>query len=247
MAHKAGSSMPSTTGAAAGATSPPVQMAPPVTRATPSAVEAALAAVLITPRRAATRQRLLTAAAEIFAERGMHRATVEDICDAAGFTRGAFYSNFADKEQLFSALLRQKQEELLARIGQVLGDETPAGAGDVIDQLVEKVLAVQPMDRQTHLVHAEFALYAIRSPDAAEELNREADRFRVELARLLEAGLARAGRRLTVPASDAVAVVIATFEAAMEQTLLRESTGEPDPDLARRTLPLVIRAFSEPA
>jgi len=203
---------------------------------------------LITARRAATRQRLLTAAAEIFAERGMHGATVENICEAAGFTRGAFYSNFADKEELFSALLRQKEEDLLAQIGQVISDDVPGPAGsDVIDQLVEKVLAAHPMDRETHLVHAEFALEAIRNPAAARELTREGDRFRTELARLLELGLARAGRRLIVPAADAVNVVIATFEVGMEECLKREATDQPDPGLARRTLPLIIRAFSAPA
>jgi len=246
MARETGSPAP-VTRATANPTPPSVQMAPPVVRSTPTAVEAALAAVLITPRRAATRQRLLTAAAEIFAERGMHRATVEDICDAAGFSRGAFYSNFADKEQLFSALLRQKEEELLARIDRVLSDDTPAGNGDVIEQLVEKVLATQPLDRQSYLVQAEFSLYAIRNPETAVDLAHDGDKFRIELGRLLETGLERAGRRLAVPAADAVEVVIATFEVSMEQALLREHTGEPDPDLARRTLPLVIRAFSVPA
>jgi AcrR family transcriptional regulator len=204
----------------------------------------------VTPRRAATRQRLLTAAAEIFAERGMYGATVEDICEAAGFTRGAFYSNFADKEQLFSALLRQKEEELLTQITAVLEtpdpDLTAVEPGDIIEQLVEKVLATQPMDREAHLVHAELALYGIRTPAAAEELTREGGRFRGELARLLEAGLARAGRRLTVDPQDAVAVMIAIFEQGMEQMLLQQGRAQPDLGLARRTLPLVIRALSEP-
>jgi len=214
------------------------------TQATPAA---AAEVAVVSPRRAATRQRLLTAAAAILAERGLHGATVEDICEAAGFTRGAFYSNFADKEQLFSALLRQKEAELLVQVEQVIRDDVPAVTDvDVIDQLVEKVLAAQPMDRQSHLVHAEFALYAIRNPAAGGALAGEDDRFRGELARLLEAGLARAGRRLAVDPQDAIAVLIATFQISMEQSLLRESTARPDHGLVRRTLPLVIRAFSEP-
>jgi AcrR family transcriptional regulator len=204
-------------------------------------------AALITPRRAATRQRLLIAAAEILAERGLHGATVEDICEAAGFSRGAFYSNFADKEELFATLQRQKEEELLARMERVMEDDVPAIEGDdIIDQLVEKVLAAQPMDRQSHLVHTEFTQHAIRNPAAAAKLTHDADQFRLELIRLLEAGLARAGRRLSVAPQDAVAIVIATFQVGLEQMLLRESTDRPDSELARRTLPLVIRAVSEP-
>jgi len=209
----------------------------------------------ITRRRAMTQQRLLTAASVIIAERGLHGATVEDICEAAGFTRGAFYSNFADKEQLFSALLRQEKEQLLARIDRVISDETPIRCdGDVIDELVEKVLAAHPRDRQSHLVHAEFSLHAIRNPEAARQMIQEDDEFKTELARLLEAGLVRAGRRLSVPADDAVATMIAGFEIDMRELLLREAAAEPgfeaphrpDSGLARRTLPLIIRALSEP-
>ena len=51
-----------------------------------------------TTRRQATRERLLDAAFEVFAEQGVHASTVEQIAERAGFTRGAFYSNFTTKE-----------------------------------------------------------------------------------------------------------------------------------------------------
>jgi len=54
-------------------------------------------------RRKATRARLLSAAAEVLSERGFHGASVEEICERAGFTRGAFYSNFAAKDDLVLA------------------------------------------------------------------------------------------------------------------------------------------------
>jgi AcrR family transcriptional regulator len=203
----------------------------------------------ISPRRAATRQRLLTAASAIFAERGMHGATVEDICEAAGFTRGAFYSNFASKEELFFALLRQEKEQVLDQLERVVGDEGPApadGGPDMIDHFVQRFLASNPMDRQRHLVHVEFWLHAIRNPEAARELNRNNDEFRGEFALLLQAGLARAGRRLSVTPPDAVTAVMSAFEMAMREMLLRDAADQPDPGLARRTLPLIVRALSEP-
>ena len=61
----------------------------------------------LTARRAQTQERLMAAAARVFAERGIIGASVEEICEAAGFTRGAFYSNFADKDELVLALIRQ--------------------------------------------------------------------------------------------------------------------------------------------
>ena len=56
--------------------------------------------------RARTRQALLDAAAAVFVERGFHRTSVEAIAERAGFTRGAFYSNFDSKEELFAELLQ---------------------------------------------------------------------------------------------------------------------------------------------
>src|SRR6202161_4537061 len=56
-------------------------------------------------RRQQTREHLLTAAAQVFAERGFHGATRDAVAAAAGFSKGAVYSNFRNKEDLFLALL----------------------------------------------------------------------------------------------------------------------------------------------
>ena len=57
--------------------------------------------------RARTRAALIRAGGEVFVERGFHGASVEAIADRAGYTRGAFYSNFSSKEELFAELLQQ--------------------------------------------------------------------------------------------------------------------------------------------
>src|SRR3954470_17408841 len=59
-------------------------------------------------KQAQTRQALLDAAREVFIGRGFAGASVERITAAAGFTRGAFYSNFSSKEELFAELLQQQ-------------------------------------------------------------------------------------------------------------------------------------------
>jgi len=58
----------------------------------------------VTKRRAETRQRLLGAAFDVFAADGFGRSTVEQICERAGYTRGAFYSNFDTLDDLFLAM-----------------------------------------------------------------------------------------------------------------------------------------------
>jgi AcrR family transcriptional regulator len=61
-----------------------------------------------TERRAQTRQELLDAAARVFVERGFAGASIEAITAEAGYSRGAFYSNFTSKEDLFAELLQQR-------------------------------------------------------------------------------------------------------------------------------------------
>src|SRR5262245_44436699 len=79
--------------------------------------------------RAETGARLLEAAAEVFAERGFHGASVEDISERAGYTRGAFYANFDDKDAVFLALVDERLESNISGVADVLRDaRTPAEA-----------------------------------------------------------------------------------------------------------------------
>src|SRR5512139_646545 len=81
-------------------------------------------------RREVTRQRVLDAAREVFAERGVIGGTVEDICEAAGFTRGAFYSNFADKADVVRALLAREHGRLLEHLDATFDAPLPFDAPD---------------------------------------------------------------------------------------------------------------------
>ncbi|ADB35802.1 transcriptional regulator, TetR family [Kribbella flavida DSM 17836] len=71
---------------------------------------------------ARTRARLLTAAAELFAERGVNGASVEQIAERAGYTRGAFYGNFTGKPALVAALLEHRTEHEYAEVSALTGD-----------------------------------------------------------------------------------------------------------------------------
>src|SRR3954465_6094287 len=61
-------------------------------------------------RREQTRQELLTAAEECFVTGGFHATSVEQVADRAGYTKGAVYSNFASKEDLFFAIYERRVE-----------------------------------------------------------------------------------------------------------------------------------------
>lgn len=68
--------------------------------------------------KAATREALLRAADEVFGEKGFAAASVEEIAERAGFTRGAFYANFTDKAD---ALLTRFAETRAAEMAEVAG------------------------------------------------------------------------------------------------------------------------------
>ena len=63
-----------------------------------------------------TRMRLIEAAETLFIRRGFDGASVEDISEMAGYTRGAFYSNFADKDQVFLAVIERRRTTALKHI-----------------------------------------------------------------------------------------------------------------------------------
>ena len=67
---------------------------------------------------ARTRAALVDAAGEVFLEQGFGGASVEEVCARAGFTRGAFYSNFASKEELLTELLHTRIYDAYRRMGE---------------------------------------------------------------------------------------------------------------------------------
>jgi AcrR family transcriptional regulator len=69
-------------------------------------------------KQAQTRAALLDAAAKVFVERGFQGASVELIAAEAGFTRGAFYSNFSSKEELFAELLQDRVYRLYGELAE---------------------------------------------------------------------------------------------------------------------------------
>ena len=61
----------------------------------------------------------------MFAARGLERASIDEIAEDAGFTKGAFYANFTSKEELFLAMLDERFAERLAEIDRVARDRRP--------------------------------------------------------------------------------------------------------------------------
>lgn len=118
-------------------------------------------------RAVSTRRDLIEAARRIFARDGFEMARLEDIAAAAGKTRGAFYANFRDKEDVFFALF---EESLRREKRQMREQLSEAGSEDErIEVLARHMLSVIG-DRRRMLLALEFKLYAIRHPRKTKRL-----------------------------------------------------------------------------
>ncbi|MET3808056.1 AcrR family transcriptional regulator [Nakamurella sp. UYEF19] len=191
------------------------------------------AAPRVTKRRAETRARLLAAAAEVFAERGFGRATVEDVCERAGFSRGAFYSNFDSLDGLFFTLYAARSAGLVDTLQQVVGrtQDDPSLA-----QVVDQVVAALPISRESHLLNLEFAAHALRHNDIALVLAAHRQALREALVPILRVGLAAAGMHVTAGSLDDLARSVVAVQDGMFLQELLEPQDADLPLLRRRML-----------
>jgi AcrR family transcriptional regulator len=196
-------------------------------------------------RRAETVERLLDAALETFAEIGFAAASVEDICRRGGFTRGAFYSSFRTKDELFGALFARETARNLARAEQQLaGIEQEA---DPVTAAVERCLSTFRADRTWVLVHTEYRLHAARHPEAAAALREHSRALHTRLTQLIETAAGRAGVRLALPAGELARIVVALHDGVVITQIPEELPDDPgSPALERTALLLLLSAAARP-
>ena len=158
-------------------------------------------------RREQTRERLLDAAGRVFARRGFHAASVDEVAEAAGYTKGAVYSNFRSKEELFLALLDRRlagqleQVEALYAIGS--SEELRAAMHDRTEEELAEA-------RDFAVLIVEFWLYAMRHPAARAELATRYRQLRGRLGELIAARHARHGTSPPMPPEHLAALALAT-------------------------------------
>src|SRR4051812_45622843 len=150
-------------------------------------------------RREQTRRRLVAAAMDVFAERGFHRASVDDVARAAGFSIGALYSNFRGKDDLLLAIF----DEHLAWLELVLDEAPPAGS-----ELSDWAAAMDDWPRQFR-IFVEFWAYALRDEPLREELVERMREIRRSIAAAIQRTATKTGRELPLPPDQLAVVAIA--------------------------------------
>lgn len=169
-------------------------------------------------KQAETKAALLDAAAEAFTRVGYDAATVERIAEAAGFSRGAFYSNFESKEELFLTLIESRiggsLQEIAAAFanGDTAADRIRSG-GQFLDSLVAK-------DRQWCLLYMEFWARAVRDPKLRRLFADQYETWRSGIAFIIDSQATELAIELDAPPDELASALIALFEGHVLQRMI---------------------------
>jgi AcrR family transcriptional regulator len=155
----------------------------------------------------ATRARLLESAARVFARRGFHAASVEEVAEEAGFSKGAVYSNFSGKEDLFLAMVDARFEQRLEDVRRAVSQAGPPGAAArrAGTEFIQTVAA----DPDWLPLFLEVWSYAQRNPAVRRRLVARVRSLRTAIAGILAARAAELGAQLPVPAEQLAAMTFA--------------------------------------
>ncbi|WP_245767735.1 TetR/AcrR family transcriptional regulator [Stigmatella erecta] len=136
-----------------------------------------------------TRTALLDSAREQIATHGVAAASVRSISEAAGFSQGAFYSNFASKEAMLLEVMAEHMRDEAARFGaaveKALLEAGPNGAGLAAVEALRGYLHTLNTDGNWPMLTIELQLYANRSESFAAQFNTSKTLFQSEIAKTL--------------------------------------------------------------
>lgn len=168
----------------------------------------------------------------VFARQGYHATSVDDVAEAAGYTKGAVYSNFRSKEELFLELLDRRIDRNVERLESVLlsgsAEQRPQMLGELRDTIGKP-------DRDWFLLQAEFMLYAARNEEVRERVADRHRRTRDRMTELVRATLDDLGINEPRVPVDELAQLLLSAASGLNHA------GVIDPDLAERSGHLLSR------
>jgi AcrR family transcriptional regulator len=170
-------------------------------------------------RREQTRDDLIAAADRLFIEGGFHATSLDQIAAAAGYTKGAVYSNFASKEDLFFAVYERRADASEADMKELLAGDP----GAMIDRLSADTAGRRGRDDRWLAVFFEFWAHVIRHPELRERFATIHRRVQTPVAEALE----RLAAQQDVELPDA-ALPLAVAAGAMQIGLALERLTQPE-------------------
>jgi|SRR4051794_14740380 len=188
-------------------------------------------------RRELTRNALLEAARHVFAQRGFAGASLEEIAESAGFTRGAIYKNFENKEELFFAVFERGIEDQLEKFS---GAYAGTSMLEDISKAAETWRQNLAHDEVWLAFNLEFRLYALRNPEVRARFADEQRRTRDLIARYIELQTANAGLELKLPADTLAAILDATSVGFLEDAMITGNDSQPYEQFLQMIVPAIV-------
>ena len=167
--------------------------------------------------KARTREQLLDAAAAVFAQKGYAGASVDEIAEAAGYSTGALYSNFENKEKLFLELMSARRSRGIARQAAQVTAIVEEDAADPLALLVQRLERVDGRSTEAAALQAEFWLFAVRNPEAMQVLATKTDELVDALAPLVSHVMQRYDAATAIPPEAVARIALALFQGLARQ------------------------------
>jgi AcrR family transcriptional regulator len=171
-----------------------------------------------------TRSSLLRAAAKVFCKRGLEGASIDEVTEQAGFTKGAFYANFRNKEELFLVMLDEKFAAELERLDRALAgadephDEARSAAADFIH--------FARSDPDWPRLYLHFAAHAARNEDFRRELATRQRAMRERLVKIYERWTADFPALPPLPLEDITAMTYFMADGFLVDQLIEPELSE---------------------
>src|ERR1700753_1966339 len=178
------------------------------------------------PTRDDTREKLFEAAARVFEEQGIGHASIEAIAAAAGFTRGAFYSNFKSKDELIIAMLEDHVAQSIRRNLDLLA--THKNLADFLDALKTMDRSRQDPLGRSPLLHMEMILYVARAEKRRPDLAKRLRARRKLIADIVETTSTNSGKNGPLNPAWTAAILLALEDGFRLHRLIDPETTSAD-------------------
>ena len=178
------------------------------------------------PTRDETCEKLFEAAARVFEEQGIGGASIETIAAAAGFTRGAFYSNFKSKDELIIAMLEDHVAQTIRRNLELLARHK--NLADFIDALKTMDRSQQDPLGRSPLLHMEMILFVARAEKRRPELAKRLRTQRKLIADIVETTSKNSGRNTVLTPAWLGAITLAMEDGFRLHRLIDPETTPAD-------------------
>lgn len=191
----------------------------------------------ISDRRMRTRAALQSAATTVFARQGVAGASIEEICEEGGFTRGAFYSNYSSKDELVLDILDQVLAEVSAGANQLLADAgrsprepccefTPEKKEAVLSDLLSHFRLPFSESRSAIIASREIRVHALRNPELQARMDEVQRVHEAQLKIVIEALLSAQGARLLISVEDLIMICSGCHDVAADEAVAADPEAE---------------------